>query len=669
VEFSGPGGPDMGDPDYEDCISCSPTSTPTSTPRNTPTQTPTVSATPPACESTEFCFITTLPSLSGYSGNYTIAGNHNTKYYYSGDGTNFGVIYYTGDYWCLSDVLDGDCFLRGSFPCNSNCPDIAANDYSSGICPTPTPTPVNCDIFNFNAYFDCDWEPLPTPSVSIACDDVDFDINVIGVTPTPTPTNDSCNFVAVSFSMSGYTPSITPNVTLTPSVTLTRTVDIQGRVTFPMLEETFSCVSVKVLVDCNSGEEYYVTDNLTFLTIPVVIGMTMLVSLDEISRCVTYVRDDFNFSSNSNVNEIVQLYSACEFCSNAPTPTPTATVTQTPTMTSSPTITPSPTTTINSTPTPTQTQTQTQTPTPSSTPNYVYVYESCSPIGTNPSNTQMVQTQVVPFANQPGTIFKDLQGNCWTYIGRFDSTYIAPISVFVVTFEGNYFDGSNSFTYENCEECQVIVVPDCVNKIYFNANKCDGSGSVVVYTCDLGVQDISTEGLSIPIFGADFGQISLNPSIGQTHVVSDSSGNLFCVTLTSISDSVDETFSIQTSTWTSYTCGTCPIYKSYFVNACDGTEQNVLVYAPITSVTLPIGQVIGVTTNTQCYTIISYEGVVVNEYFIPNATPQVSVTYTDCQTCINTQSNFGGGGGGGGGGDERFIPIDEFNNLDPEQII
>ena len=34
VEFSGPGGPDMGDPDYEDCLSCSPTPTPTSTPRN-----------------------------------------------------------------------------------------------------------------------------------------------------------------------------------------------------------------------------------------------------------------------------------------------------------------------------------------------------------------------------------------------------------------------------------------------------------------------------------------------------------------------------------------------------------------------------------------------------------------------------------------------------------
>ena len=94
VEFSGPGGPDVGDPDYEDCNSCVPTPTPTSTPQSTPTNTPTVSVTPSACTYTDFCFYTYLPSLSGYSGNYTLAGTYNTKDYYSGDGTTAGVIYY-----------------------------------------------------------------------------------------------------------------------------------------------------------------------------------------------------------------------------------------------------------------------------------------------------------------------------------------------------------------------------------------------------------------------------------------------------------------------------------------------------------------------------------------------------------------------------------------------
>ena len=191
----------------------------------------------------------------------------------------------------------------------------------------------------------------------------------MGVTPTPTPTSDSCNLVAVSFSMSGYTPATTPTVTLTPSVTLTRTVDVQGQVTFEMLDETFSCVSVKVLTDCQSGEEFYVTDNLVFSGIPAVIGMTLLVDLNGGYHCVSYTRDDTNFSSNSSVGEIVQLYSTCEYCSIIPTPTPTVTTTPTvtpsssqtptPSVTASPSVTPSQTATVGSTPPVTPTQTQT----------------------------------------------------------------------------------------------------------------------------------------------------------------------------------------------------------------------------------------------------------------------------------------------------------------------
>ena len=69
VEFSGPGGPDFGDPDFDNCSFCVPTSTPTSTPRPTPTNTPTVSLSPSACAYTDYCFYTTLPSFSGYNGN------------------------------------------------------------------------------------------------------------------------------------------------------------------------------------------------------------------------------------------------------------------------------------------------------------------------------------------------------------------------------------------------------------------------------------------------------------------------------------------------------------------------------------------------------------------------------------------------------------------------
>ena len=474
VEFSGPGGPYMGDPDYDNCLLCVPTPTPTNTPQSTPTQTPTVSASPSACAFTDFCFYTTLPSFSGYNGNYESAGTYNSRIYYSGDGLTSAVIYHTTQYWCLSTSLGGSCILRGSNPCNSQCPDISANDFEGGICPTPTPTPIDCSTFDFNAYFDCDWEPIPTPTPSVACDDVNFLIDSIGVTPTPSPTPSSpCVGLGINFTLSGYT-STTPTVTLTPSVTLTRTVSIGGNVTFEMLDETFSCVSVKVLTDCDTGEEFYTNDSLSFSGTPVIIGMTMFVQVNGTNRCVVYTRDDNNLSSNSNLGNIVQIYSSCEYCSNVPTPTPSVTSTPTntssatagitPSVTATQTATPSQTATNGTTPPPTPTQTRTPTATntptpsitasPSATPNFLYVYQSCIRIGGGRGTiTQVIQTQPVSFTIAVNEVFKDNDGNCWYYVGQFNTSYIPSPKVTPINYGGNYFTGVSSQTYTNCETC------------------------------------------------------------------------------------------------------------------------------------------------------------------------------------------------------------------------
>jgi hypothetical protein len=158
--------------------------------------------------------------------------------------------------------------------------------------------------------------------------------------------------------------STTPTPTTTPTLTLTRTCDVQGEVKFVMLEETFKCVSVKVLVDCNTREEYYVTDDLIYNdVIPVTTGFTMSVTIDGIDKCVTYVRDDSNVSSTNNVTKVIQVFTDCPNCGVLPPPSPTQTPTQTPTNTQTPTQTPTNTQTPTQTPTNTQTPTQTQTPT------------------------------------------------------------------------------------------------------------------------------------------------------------------------------------------------------------------------------------------------------------------------------------------------------------------
>ena len=443
---------------------CGPNITPT--PTNTVTKTPTPTVTPSSsiCDTT-YCLRTTLPSLSGYSGNYTQAGSYNTKLYYSGDGINYGVIYYTGDRWCLSTSLGGTCLLEGSYPCYSECPDISANLFSGGPCPTPTPSPVNCDIFNFNAYFDCDWEPIPTPTPSVPCDDVNFDVTSMLTTPTPTPTSE-CN-VSVSFSICSYTDT-TPTPSVTPTLTLTKTCDVQGQVSFVMLDETFSCVSVKVLVDCSSGVEYYVTNSLIYNGIAVITGMTMSALINGSNVCVTYDRDDSNISSNSNVTEIYGLFASCEYCSPNPTVTPTTTATQTPTTTPTKTTTPTPTSTIGSTPpvtssvTPTTTLTNTPTPTitktPTPTPSYVYVYQKCS--GQTGLATQVIQTVKSPITSVVGSTFKDSSGICWSYLGQFGSNYIATIGYTPITYTGNYFASSYPTVYTNCTTCVSTAVPN-----------------------------------------------------------------------------------------------------------------------------------------------------------------------------------------------------------------
>ena len=488
VEFSGPGGPDLGSPAYSNCAAC----TPTSTPNPTPSITPTISATPSACTSSDFCFYTQLSSLSQYNGNYSAAGFYSGRVYYSGDGLTSAFIYNTGNEWCLSTSLGGSCILQGATPCYSSCPDISLNDFNAGPCPTPNPTPTNCNGFNFNAYFDCDWEPIPTPTPSIACDDVNFDIYSFGVTPTPSPTGDICNGKGLSFSLSGYTP-VTPTVTLTPSVTLTRTVDVQGAVTYTLLDETFVCASSKVLSDCITGELYYTNSQLIFSGIPVTTGLTMYALVNESQKCVTYIGDNDNISSNSTVDAIYQIYGEASECNLAPTPTPTVTPsntatetpTQTPTQTATPentptntasqTPTPTPTATYGSTPTqtpsntatptstttPTPSNTATNTPTPSftstptPTPNWVYVYETCdrTPYGHYYSATQVIQTVPNGIVSTVGEAFKDSSNNCWYYFGRFETDYIPAVGITPITFEGNYFNGSPTTSYANCDIC------------------------------------------------------------------------------------------------------------------------------------------------------------------------------------------------------------------------
>jgi len=663
-EFSGPGGPDLGGPDWGDCVSCL-NNTPTPTPYSTPTVTPTVSSTPLPCNSGDFCFTTTLSSLSDYNGQYTSGSTYNGRLTYYGGSISTGVVYYytstTESYWCLSATLGGICLLKGSNPCYSACPDISFGSFESGVCPTPTPTPIDCNTFDFNAYFDCDWEPVPTPSPSVDCDDVNFQVTSIPLTPTPTPSGVFCTGKAVSFVINEI-PSGSPTPTPTPTITLTKTVDASGKVTFNIFEESFSCVSVKVLNKCGTDIFYYTSDPLVYNNTPIGVGMVMLAVVNNEIICVKYERDDSNLSSNSNVDTVLSIYGVdCSNCSDLPTPTPTQTPTQTgtpgvsvtPTQTQSPTQTPTTTQTPTSTPppgltpsatprvtysptatptttpatSPTQTPTHTQTPTPSVTPNWKYVYSSCSAISPNVYPTYLIQTSQSPIQPIVGNQFKDSQGNCWTYEGRFEPNYIPPPLTVTQTFSGDYFAGQPPITFTACTDCQTIGIPPCT-EIYFQGTVCGTNDTVVVRACDLGPCTTLN-------FGITTGEFCVTPQVGMTVGVYDSQGgDDICVVLDSIVSSQPSTLFVATPAYAGFTFCSCPLYRVYKGNSCDGLSVDVAVYDLVSKPIIPNSKVVG--TDIGCYTITEYVGIKNVYPFLPGISALVNADpVNDCPTCLN----------------------------------
>ena len=509
-EFSGPGGPYVGSPVWDDCraAACLPSPTPTVTTTTTPTNTPTVSVTPSSCNVSDLCFYTYLPSLSGLSGNYTLTGTYNSHNYWVGDGVTTGYIYYTGSYWCLSTSLGGSCLMKGAEPCYSPCPDISQNDFDSGICPTPTPTPSACTI-DFQAYFDCDYVPPITPSPTIDCADVDFLFNYYAVTPTPTPTGINCLGKAVDFTLSGYNSNlfVTPTPTETP---LVPDLDITGNVTFRLMENKFDCPTTKILNECGTQNYFYVAGDIYYTGGTIVLGVVFYGIVNGDYKCLKYIGDSQVISPNSVVSFVQQIHNSCDNCLYLPTQTPTPTQTNTPTNTSTPTAsitpsqtqtsTPTPTTSPtpngSSTPTPTKTPTQTpsttatNTPTPSITatntatvtpsPNYVYVYRTCLEATGSGLFTEVIQDVPMGLVIATDESFKDNDGVCWFFKGLFNTNYIVPPNTISINYTGNYFASIlPTIVYPTCESCLGSCTGITINlEFVINSN---GLGAIPIY--------------------------------------------------------------------------------------------------------------------------------------------------------------------------------------------
>jgi len=261
----------------------------------------------------------------------------------------------------------------------------------------------------------------------------------------------------------------------------------------------------------------------------------------------------------------------------------------------------------------------------------VYIYESCLPVATFATqNTQIVQTEQVGIANIPGTIFKDSNNICWTYLGEFDNSYITPTNKFYLTYEGNFFEKERLLPpvyYPDCQTCYLTQVSACT-EIYFGAERCDNGESIVVKVCDVG-----------PITG----NLKLTPTVGDVCGIINPNGDDFCVTLMSQVSAMDTEYGVITPAWNTYDCNSCPIYRVYSVNSIDGLIEDMVVNDSISSEILEEGKIVNLNVDGNCFIINYYMGIKANYLYNPNTTPTINEVFDTTQSCVSkfyTQNNY-----------------------------
>jgi len=231
--------------------------------------------------------------------------------------------------------------------------------------------------------------------------------------------------------------------------------------------------------------------------------------------------------------------------------------------------------------------------------------------------TQIIQTTKLDFTNLPNTFFKDEQGNCWNYLGVTNDTFSFDQNVSITTVSGNYFTNVVDIVYPSCDDCNLNSVSSCTFT-YFSATKCDDSTSINVKVCNVG-----------PVVGIT----KLLPTVGQICGIKNPSGDDFCVTLNSQISQTDTIYEIITPAWKDYTCETCPKYKKYKVDSCDGFITDHFIYDDYDAPQLQEFTIVSVNIDNICYIIKSYEGIEVEFNFDIYTTPKIVSTYETCNSC------------------------------------
>jgi hypothetical protein len=93
----------------------------------------------------------------------------------------------------------------------------------------------------------------------------------------------------------------------------------------------------------------------------------------------------------------------------------------------------------------------------------------------------VIQDVKSSLATTEGQYFK-VNGICWDYIGKYNTGYVAPPTVFPITYNTDFFAGYTSDVYNDCASCQVCTRPSTATisiSLFYAIRYTIGSNTVV----------------------------------------------------------------------------------------------------------------------------------------------------------------------------------------------
>jgi hypothetical protein len=174
--------------------------------------------------------------------------------------------------------------------------------------------------------------------------------------------------------------------------------------------------------------------------------------------------------------------------------------------------------------------------------------------------------------------------------------------------------------------------------------------TIYAKACDI-IIDLSVNFFELGISGTQTSRTSTAPTVGQVVTITsyDTNNSItdqFCATITSIISEVQTTNIAASALFgQSYTCNTCPIYNKYTISTCNNDDSQVTnfpLYVPYTVDLLNVGDVVSVNENANCFTVVTYEGVITDAYLSVLLTNSLAYSfeakYQDCNGCFEGQS-------------------------------